>query len=157
SILGGERLSSEAILGNPYVFQAESSPNVAVATGSPNRVKTERIGLDGRYRRAVPTGLLTFTSEVSGGGDDGEAVFMQLYQAEYLLASRRWGLATQYRRFQQDGLGADASLIGEVSWYFRNDVGNSNLHWIKLNVERHVERMQGSPRLVITLQYYFYR
>jgi len=157
SILGGERLSSEAILGNPYVFQAESSPNVAVATGSPNRVKTERIGLDGRYRRAVPTGLLTFTSEVSGGGDDGEAVFMQLYQAEYLRASRRWGLATQYRRFQQDGLGADASLIGEVSWYFRNDVGNSNLHWIKLNVERHVERMQGSPRLVITLQYYFYR
>jgi hypothetical protein len=82
---------------------------------------------------------------------------MQLYQAEYLRASRRWGLATQYRRFRQDGQGADASLIGEISWYFRNDAGNSNLHWIKLNVERRVERMRGQPAMIITLQYYFYR
>ena len=41
--------------------------------------------------------------------------------------------------------GADASIIGEFSWYFRNDVGNSNSHWIKLNVERQLERMKGPP------------
>jgi len=56
-----------------------------------------------------------------------------------------------------DGAGAASSLIGELSWYFRNDVGNANSHWIKLNVERQLARMQGRPGTVVTLQYYFYR
>jgi hypothetical protein len=135
SILGGERLSHEA----------------------QSRIETRRVGLDGRYRRAIRTGLLTFTSEVSGGRDVPDAVFTQLYQTEYLHASRRWGMATQYRRFSQDGLRADASIIGEVTWYLRNDVGNSNLYWIKLNVERQLARMHGPPGTVVALQYYFYR
>lgn len=83
---------------------------------------------------------------------------MQLQQADYLHASRRWGVATQYRRFRETGSGVDASIIGEFTWYFRNDVGNSNLHWIKFNVERRLQRMQATPpRTVVTLQYYFYR
>ena len=149
SILGGERLASHAI---------DRSTALDMGAGNSIPIKTERIGLDGRYRRPVPTGLLTFTSEFSGGRDVPAAVFTQLHQAEYLRASRRWGLATQYRRFRQDGLGVDASLIGEFSWYFRNDVGNSNVHWIKLNVERRLERMYAAqPAMTITLQYYFYR
>ena len=120
-------------------------------------METRRAGLDGRYRHAVPTGLLTLTSEISGGRDVPDTVVSQLEQAEYLHGSRRWGLATQFRRFRQDGLGADASIIGEISWYFRNDVSNSNLHWIKLNVERQVQRMQGPPGLIVTLQYYLYK
>jgi len=135
SVLGGERLSDQ----------------------DASRIETRRIGLDGRYRRAIRTGLLTFTSEISGGRDAPHAVFTQLYQTEYLHASRRWGLATQYRRFGQEGLRADASIIGEVTWYLRNDVGASNLHWIKLNVERQLERMRGPPGLVVTVQYYFCR
>jgi len=135
SIIGGERLSHE--------------------TQRP--IETKRAGLDGRYRRPTRTGLLTFTSELSGGRDASDSVHLQLYQSEYLHASRRWGVATQYRRLAQNGRGADSSIIGELSWYFRNDVGNSNLHWIKLNVERKLERAQGSPALVVTLQYYFYR
>jgi hypothetical protein len=148
SILGGERLPSSLAEGDQAAAQnpINSTP-----------IRTERIGLDGRYRRAVPTGLVTFTSEVSGGRDIPNTVYTQLYQAEYLRASRRWGLATQYRRFRQEGLGAAASIIGEVSWYFRNDVGNSNMHWIKLNVERRLERILPQPATVITLQYYFYR
>ena len=68
------------------------------------------------------------------------------------------GRGTQYRRFRETGSGVDASLIGEFSWYFRNDAGNSNLHWIKLNIERRLERIQPSAaRTVFTLQYYFYR
>ncbi len=135
SLLKGERLSGEA----------------------PAPIETERAGLDGRYRRAVRTGLVTFSTEISGGRDVPHTVFTQLYQAEYLHNSRRWGLATQYRRFGQDGRRADASLIGEVTWYLRNDVGNSNLHWIKLNVERQLARQQGPPGTVVALQYYFYR
>jgi hypothetical protein len=140
SILGGERLADD---------------------GSNRRISTQRAGLDGRYRRAVPTGLLTFTTELSRGRDLPDRVSMQLYQADYLHASRRWGLATQYRRFRQGPMGADASFIAEATWYFRNDVGGSNLHWIKFNVERQTERLAGPlpgrPATVVTLQYYFYR
>ena len=149
SILGGERLSpsvSEPRRGDKLANNMKSAP-----------VKTERAGLDARYRQPVPTGLLTFSSETSGGRDAHEPVFTQLHQAEYLHASRRWGVATQYRRFTQQRRGADASLIGELTWYLRNDVGNSNLHWIKLNIERQLERMHGPPDTVIALQYYFYR
>ncbi|TKB81694.1 MAG: hypothetical protein E8D44_14055 [Nitrospira sp.] len=148
SILGGERLSPDAIT---------RRQTLARDAGSENRVATKRVGLDGRYRQAVPTGLLTVTSELSGGRDLSSTVFTQLYQVEYLRASRQWGVSAQYRRFQQEGLGADASIIGEVSWYFRNDIGNSNLHWIKLNVERQLEQMQGPHSTIATLQYYFYQ
>jgi hypothetical protein len=133
SMLGGQRLSEDGA-----------------------RVDTQRAGIDARYRQPVPTGLLTWSSELTGGRDVPDAVFTQLYQAEYLRASRRWGLATQYRRFWRQGGGADGSIIGEASWYFRNDVGNSNLHWIKLNVERQVEKTRGRRDVIVALQYYRY-
>jgi hypothetical protein len=145
SFLGGDRLSSDTGMTNEM---NEAGKKI---------IETLRTGIDGRYRHAVPKGLLTFTSEVSGGRDTPNAVFTQLYQTEYLHQSRRWGAATQYRRFWEDGRGSDASIIGELTWYFRNDVGNSNLHWLKLNVERRLERMSGHPDTIITLQYYFYR
>ena len=119
-------------------------------------VATRRAGLDGRWRRAAPAGLLTLTSEVTGGRDDADAVVTQLYQADYLRASRRWGLASQYRRFWRDGGGADGSLIGEATWYFRNDLAGSNLHWIKANVERKLERAGGGRDVIVALQYYRY-
>lgn len=147
SAIAGQRLSPEG---------AERDPLAGARAGTHGVIETGRVGLDGRYRRPVPTGLVTWTSELSGGRDEPDAVFTQLYQAEYLHASRRWGVATQYRRFWQDGLGADGSIIGEATWYFRNDVGNSNLHWIKANVERHLERMSGRRDTIVALQYYRY-
>jgi hypothetical protein len=110
---------------------------------------TRRIGLDGRYRHAAPNGLLTFTTELSGGRDAKDPVFTQLYQAEYLRGSRRWSVASQYRRRE-----LEASIIGEFAWYFRNDVAGSNVHSIRLNVER---RLESRPHTVVTLQYYLYR
>ena len=142
SVLGGERLAAPMDGGH-------DSPLLPL--------KTERVGLDGRYRHTAPHGLLTFTTELSGGRDGSDPVVTQLHEAEYLHASRRWGLATQYRRFYQEGRGADSSIFGEISWYFRNDVGNSNSHWIKLNVERQLEHVAGPPHTIVTLQYYFYR
>ena len=138
SIVGGERLSMEHRRQTP--------------------TETKRAGVDARYRRAVPAGLLSLTTEWSAGRDARNPVTMQLQQVEYLRASRKWGLAAQYRRFIERGGGADASMIGEATWYFRNDVGNSNLHWIKLNVERRLEqRLPGPPATIVALQYYFYR
>jgi hypothetical protein len=147
SLLGGQRLSPEANA------RLQASAN---GTASSAPIQTQRVGVDVRYRHVVPTGLLTLTSELSNGRDSADVVFSQLYQAEYLRNSRRWGLATQYRRFEQKGCGADASIIGDLTWYFRNDVGNSNLHWIKLNVERQLERIIGRPQTIVTVQYYVY-
>lgn len=148
-------------LANRYSAQYGLESGVSGLTGERlsakhMRVVTRRAGADGRYRRAVPTGLATGTAELSGGSDATDAVFSQLYQAEYLHASRRWGLATQYRRFWMDGAGSDGSIIGEVGWYLRNDVGNSNLHWIKLNVERQVETARSRRDTIVALQYYRY-
>ena len=147
SVIDGERLSPEA---------AQRDPLVAARAGPSSVVDTQRVGLDGRWREPVPTGLLTWSSELSGGRDMPDAVLTQLYQAEYLHDSRRWGLSTQYRRFWQDGPGSDASIIGEATWYFRNDVGNANLDWIKINVEKQVERAQGRMDTIVALQYYRY-
>ena len=119
-------------------------------------LRTQRIGIDARWRRTAPEGLLTFTTELSGGRDASDPVFTQLHQADYLHASRRWGLAAQFRDLHRDAFGVNSSVIGEFTWYLRNDVANSNSHWIKLNVERQLANPAGPPRTLITLQYYFY-
>jgi hypothetical protein len=123
----------------------------------PVPLQTQRIGIDARYRHVAPGGLLTFTMELSVGRDARDPVLMQLGQLEYLRSSRRWGLATQYRRFSRDGLGVNEAIIGEFSWYFRNDVAGANSHWIKLNVEHQLQYFAGAPATIVTLQYYFYR
>lgn len=148
SFLGGERLAP---------LRNERAPRNSMLSSNTVPIETERAGIDGRYRRAVPRGLLTFTTELSGGRDASERVWLQLHQAEYLHSSRRWGLAAQYRRSHQDDAGSESSLIGEIAWYFRNDVANSNSHSIKLNVERQLQRIAERPATVVTLQYYFYR
>ncbi len=145
SVLGGERLAAPMSGAHGVTGGATTVP-----------VKTERIGIDGRYRHTAPKGLLTFTTELSGGRDDVNPVVTQLHQAEYLHASRRWGVGTQFRRFYQDNHGANSSIIGELTWYFRNDVANSNSHWIKFNIERQLQSTTGRPHTIVTLQYYFY-
>ena len=159
AVMAGERLSKMAI---------ERSPSVAARAEDGEIVDTLRVGLDGRYRRTVPTGWLTFTAEATAGRDEADGVLTQLYQVEYLHRSRKVGLATQYRRFWQDiGRGltppgesipddVDSSVAFDVTWYFRNDITNANLHWIRLNVEQHLERQDGDRDTVVSLQYYRY-
>ncbi len=155
--LGALRLA----LGNQIAFEHGIEAGLSAMGGERlgeefRKIKTRRGGIDSRLRRSVPAGLATATAEISGGSDDEDSAFTQLYQGEYLHSSRRWGLATQYRRFWQENQGHDASIIGEVSWYFRNDVGNSNLHWIKLNVEKQVESASAERDVIVALQYYRY-
>lgn len=159
--LGALRLS----LGNQYLSRYGLEAGVSVLGGErlameTNRpLETRRQGVDARWRHAVPGGTVTLTHESSRGRDGGAAVTMQLHQAEFLHASRRWSAAGQFRRFASHG--ADASVLADVTWYLRNDVGNSNLHWLKLVVERRLERLRHSampqPDTVVALQYYFYR
>jgi hypothetical protein len=151
--LAGVRLS----LANKYSSDYGVEGGISVITGErlteQNRpLKTQRVGIDGRYRHTAPRGLLTFTTELSGGRDARDRVVTQLYQAEYLRASRRWGIASQYRNMPMG-----SSVSGEFTWYFRNDVAGSNSHWLKLNVERQLQSVLGPPQTLVTLQYYFYR
>jgi hypothetical protein len=158
--LAGVRVS----LGNRYLSEYGLEGGVSMLAGERlgghhgiTPLETRRFGADARFRRNAPGGLLTFTNELSGGRDARDSVFTQLHQAEYLHSSRRWGAASQFRRFHQERHTADSSIFGEFTWYFRNDVGNSNSHWIKLNVERRLERAYAQPHTVVTLQYYFYK
>lgn len=160
SIVTGERISEHSLM---------RSPRVAALADGGRFIETRRIGLDARHTKPVTRGTMTYTSEWTAGRDEEDSIYTQLYQMDFLRRDRRLGYALQYRRFFQDiGAGpmsamgastpgnADASLIGEVTWYFRNDIGNSNLHWLKLNVEHQLERQTGRPALVTTLQYYRY-
>jgi hypothetical protein len=127
-------------------------------------VNTLRYGGDLRWRHSIPTGSITLTAELSGGRDERDNAFTQLYQADYLTLNRKFGASVQYRRFNQDihgspGTGGgrtDASIIGELTWYFRNDIGNTNLHWVKLNVESQTENQRDRNDTIVTLQYYRY-
>lgn len=160
SLMTGERLSPHALM---------RSPGVAATAAKGKIIETRRIGIDARYSRPISGGRLSATTELSGGRDEGEDIFGQLYQIEFLRTDRKLGAALQYRRFQQDVRlpahdpmmlpspgKSDASLIGDVTWYFRNDLGNASLHWIKLNVERQLETISGRRGVLTTLQYYRY-
>ncbi|MBI3549050.1 MAG: hypothetical protein HY078_08430 [Elusimicrobia bacterium] len=120
------------------------------------KVETRRGGIDARLRRPVPSGTAAALSELSAGEDSGDKVLMQLFQVEYLRATRRWGLAAQHRRYRREGLPLGESVIGEATWYLRNDVGNANLHWFKLNIERRLASERGARETVAALQYYRY-
>lgn len=166
AFMGGERIDSHAVEHSASVAR-DSNRDKGHAI-----VDTVRFGPDWRYTRSVPSGSLSLTTELSGGRDESDAVFTQLYQVDYLSRRRQWGLSTQYRRFWQDmTLGvptngghhaaadhrADASVFGEFTWYFRNDIGNTNLHWIKLNVEHETEYHQNRKLDTrVTIQYYKY-
>ncbi|MBM3788863.1 MAG: hypothetical protein FJW35_00775 [Acidobacteria bacterium] len=159
SVAAGERIAGHS---------AVRSRPVDAQMGESAIVPTLRLGLDTRYTRPLWSGTMALATELSGGEDAGEAVFANLHQFEYLARSRRWGWAAQYRRFWQDiepagsadahsmGDKADSSLIGEVSLYLRNDISASKLHWLKLNVERTLERQQGGNAWLFTIQYYWY-
>ena len=145
SVIGGQRLAAP---------MPANDRDDTIAPLTP--LKTERLGIDGRYRHTAPRGLLTFTTELSGGHDAANKVVTQLGQAEYLHSSRRWSVTSQFRRISEDRLGTNSAIIGEFTWYFRNDVANTNSHWIKLNIERQFQRTIGPPHTIVTLQYYFY-
>lgn len=150
--LAAIRLSLASLYSNRYGLEGGVSYLNGERLDMERRViGTRRAGLDARYRRTVRAGLLTLTGEASRGDDNGHPVTMLLNQAGYLHRSRRWGADLQYRRFAEKGFEKDAALIAEFTWYFRNDVGNSNLHWVKWNVEH------NRQRTIFTLQYYFYR
>ena len=149
SFISGERISRHLVMSTASAMPEHDGDEL---------IDTIRGGVDGRYSHIVPGGTMALSTELTAGSDEQVDVFSQLYQIDYLDHSRKWGVATQYRRFWQDFVSdpAESSLIGELTWYFRNDVGNTTLHWIKLNVEEQLERMEGARDVIVSVQYYRY-
>ena len=125
-------------------------------------IETWRAGADLRKRFDSELGPFTVTGEGSVGGDEADAVWSGLAQADWLHPGRRWGAAAQYFRFDREhgmeshGVATDerASLV--LTRYFRNDVGNAALHWIALGLEQQLQMPEGGEDTLLTLQYYRY-
>lgn len=147
------------IRGERYAEPLMAGPSMTAPADAGRIVPTFRVGLDGRYTHLLWKGTAVITTELSGGEDE-HGVFSQLHQFDYVSRSRKWGWAGQYRRVRRSGEGArdqaDASLIGEISFYSKYDIGGSTLRWIKLNIERQLERREGGLAWLFTVQYYYY-
>lgn len=159
AFMGGERISHDAVM---------RSPSVAAKSLDNNIVRTLRLGLDGRYTHPLSSGTLAFTTELSGGHDESDGIFTNLNQVEFLSRSRKCGWAVEYRHFRQDIHPApeigrpeapnkvDSSVAAELTYYFRNDIGSTKLHWLKFHIERNLGRQEGDRLWLFTVQYYLY-
>jgi hypothetical protein len=155
SVAAGERVDEHAVM------RSQPAHMRHMAMSDDSVVATWRVGADVRKRIDSGVGPFTLTTEVAAGEDEDETILSGLAQADWLHPGRRWGAATQYQHFWQDvGDGADdytdARASGVVTYYFRNDVGNTSLHWIALAVERQVRQTDGPEDTLLMLQYYRY-
>jgi len=123
---------------------------------------TVRYGPDLRYTLPTTAGSFTLTNELNGGLDAGRQVLMDLHQVGYLHNSRRYGANVQYRRRWEESARADdpddeeSSVFYDLTYYLSNDLGNSNLHWINVNVEQKLEATGAERGVLVSLQYYRY-
>ncbi len=152
SFATGERVDEHAVMRSPSVNRGTNSTPV---------VSTWRIGADLRQRIDSAVGPFTLTTEVAAGEDESDTILSGLAQADWLHPSRRVGAAAQYLHFWQnvgDG-GAnftDARVSGVLTYYLRNDVGNANLYWIALAVERQIRQTDGPEDTLLMVQVYRY-
>lgn len=152
SVLAGERVDGHAVMRSLSVHHATRGAPV---------VSAWRAGADLRKRIDSGAGPLTLATEVAVGEDEDDGIRSGLAQADWLHPGRRWGTALQYRQFWQDvGMGAedytDERVSGVMTYYFKNDVGNADLHWIALAVERQTRQTDGPEDTVFMIQYYRY-
>jgi hypothetical protein len=125
-------------------------------------ILTWRAGADLRKRFDSGVGPFTLTGEGAVGEDERAPTWSGLAQADWLHPGRSWGLAAQYFYFERqpeeparaDEIDARASLV--LTRYFRNDVGNSSLHWIAFGLEQQIETPAGDDDTLLTAQYYRY-
>ena len=122
-------------------------------------LNTWRAGADVRKRIDSDLGPFTLTGEGAAGADDAEAVWSGLVQTDWLHPGRRWGVAAQYAYFNRGGtefhaVAEQASFV--LTRYFRNDIGNSTLHWIALALEERLRSPEAGEDTLLALQYYRY-
>lgn len=130
--------------------------------GKEDAIRTWRAGVDFRKRLDSGSGPFTLTGEGAAGADEDSPVWSGLARADWLHPGRRWGVAAQYLYFEReheeagmaDEVDERASLV--ATRYFRNDIGNSSLHWVALALERRIRTPAGGEDTVAAIQYYRY-
>ena len=152
SVAAGERVDPDAVMRSRSVHHDTRGDPV---------VSTWRTGVDARKRLDSGVGPFTLTGEAAIGQDEEDQILSGLTQADWLHPGRRWGAAVQYLHLWQDvASGAedftDARATSLLTYYFKNDVGNANLHWISLGVERQVQVTDGPEDTLVMVQYYRY-
>lgn len=152
SVAAGERVDEHAVM---------RSHSVHHATGGDPVISTLRTGLDVRKRFDSDVGPFTLTGEAAAGSDEEDPILSGLTQADWLHPNRRWGTALQYQHIVQDVSDngedvTDARATLALTRYFKNDVGNANLHWIALAVEQQLRQTDGPEDTLVMLQYYRY-
>ena len=148
----GERVDEHAVMRSASVHHATRGGPV---------VETVRVGADVRKRFDSALGPFTLAQELAAGEDEEDDILSSLTQADWLHPSRRFGAAAQVQHFWQDVGGGgedytDSRVSGVLTYYLRNDVGNADLHWIALGVERQVRQTDDPEDTVVMLQYYRY-
>jgi hypothetical protein len=157
-------------LNNEYLFEHGLEGGLSGAYGErldphvaeADAVATWRLGADMRKRLDSAVGPFTLTGEGATGEDEDARVWSGLAQADWLNPGRRWGVALQYSYFERGPPGAEpeediderASLV--LTRYFRNDVGNSSLHWLAGGLEQQIQTPEGEGDTLLTVQYYRY-
>ena len=130
--------------------------------GTEDVVRTWRAGGDFRRRLDSEIGSFTLTGEGAAGADGDSPVWSGLAQADWLHPGRRWGVAAQYFYFEREreeaGRADDVDERASFVWtrYFRNDIGNSSLHWVALALERRIRAPEGGEDALAAIQYYRY-
>ena len=127
----------------------------AVAAG---RVDTWRVGVDARQRLDTGNGPITLTGEGAAGEDNQRAVWSALLQADWLHPSRRWGAAAQYTHYTwrapTPATQQNATLV--ATRYFRNEVGNTALHWLAVGIENRWAPSDTPADTLVLAQYYHF-
>ncbi|MDR2849772.1 MAG: hypothetical protein LBW77_04415 [Verrucomicrobiota bacterium] len=151
SFAGGQRVDRHAWMRSHSVMRSAGRDAV---------IDTWRAGADARKRLDSAAGPFTLAAELAVGEDEDDLLASGLTQADWLHPSRRFGTSLQYSHFWQDVDGmkdyTDARATGVLTYYFKNDVGNANLHWLALAVERIVRRMDEPEDTLLMIQYYRY-
>ncbi len=155
AVLAGQRLRAHDSDGN-----SPTGNETASGHGDEQIIDTLRYGPDLRYTIPTAHGSVILTTELNGGRDDARETLMQLYQIGFLHKSRRVGSNVQHRQFWSSPNGAGSndmsSIIFDLTYYLSNDLSNSNLHWVTINVEQILEGGRMRSGVITTLQYYRY-
>lgn len=124
-------------------------------------IQSRRLGVDARKRMDSTAGPFSLTVEGATGTDEEEPMLSFLAQADWCSPGRHWGSALQYFYFRQDGGDfvescREDAVLGTLTRYFRNDVGNAALHWVTIGVEQPLRDNDHRHSATWMVQYYRY-
>lgn len=162
SFLGGVRKPPHAHTGSVSAEAGEEPAGhedpVMDSDAGDSRIRTWRIGADGRWAFTRRGGVWVLSAEASGGGDDGRHVRAGLAQAEWIHSSGFWSAMAQgrVRRAPAGDSTPENSWAGQlvITRHLEMDPTRSRLHFIAAGVECRGPASGESGDVLWMAQYY---